>query len=93
MYPLESLGDCASLVALNRADEMPLKWKVIQVVDLLEGFLDVTLSEGSLATSERSSNIFGRKSLAHRHELDIFESATSRGGSSADASGDRLQPL
>jgi hypothetical protein len=40
---------------------MPLKWKVIQVVDLLEGFLDVTLSEGSLATSERSSNIFGRK--------------------------------
>jgi hypothetical protein len=93
MYPLESLGDCASLVTLNRADEMPLKWKVIQVVDLLEGFLDVTLAEGSLATSERSSNIFGRKGLAYRHELDVFGSAASRGGSSADASGDSLQPL
>ena len=72
---------------------MPLKWKVSQVVDLVEGFLDVTLPEGSLATSERSSNIFRRKGLAHRHEFDVFGSATGRGSSSADASGNGLQAL
>jgi len=57
MHPVEGVRHRARLVALQRADEMPLEAQRSQRLDLVDAFLHVVLAKGALA---------GRSGLAHR---------------------------
>ena len=64
------LGDCAGLVRLNRADEMPGQGEVGETGLFLQGLLQIVLAEIAQAGAIGFANGLGRLGLADRQQAD-----------------------
>ena len=65
------LGHRTGLVALQRADKMPLQRQIGQLRDLVDAFLDVVFTKGELAGGICLAYAIRRKSLADRQQLHL----------------------
>ncbi len=69
MHPVEVLGDGPGLVALDAADEVPFDGLVFELLDLLQGLLQIALAEALLSRRHRLPYFLGAAGLAHREQL------------------------
>ncbi|MNT05544.1 hypothetical protein D3C72_1401660 [compost metagenome] len=70
MYPVEMLGDRASLVRLNGADEVPGQGQVGQFGLFIQGFLQVVLANIAHPGGKGFTHGSGGFGLAHRQQAD-----------------------
>ena len=61
----------ARLIALDRADEVPLEGQMREFRDFFHGFLGVVFAERPLAGRMRLRYVLGRKGLAYRDQRDV----------------------
>jgi hypothetical protein len=91
VHPLKMLGNQARLVALDRADEVPLQWKVLELEDLPDPFLRLVFAERVLAAGVGLGHVFDRPRLAHRNELDLLRLPSREPRGALDPRSDGLQ--
>ncbi|MPM37569.1 hypothetical protein SDC9_84187 [bioreactor metagenome] len=72
MHPVEMLGDRLGLVALQRADEVPFKIAPGDRGDLVDTFLHVVFTEGTLSCIGGIDHAGKRPGLAHCQQADRF---------------------
>ncbi len=75
--PVKMLGDQARLVALDRANAMPLQGQMAQCRDLFHGFLNVVFAKGSLSGRMGGQHRIRAKSLGHGQQSHLADVATS----------------
>jgi hypothetical protein len=63
------------LVALDRADAMPLQRQVAQQGDLFDCFLDVVLAESALSRGAGLTHHFAVEGFRHRQQRDFVHIA------------------
>jgi twitching motility protein PilT len=71
MYPVESLGNQARLVGLQRTDEMPVKPQRPQLVDLGKALLNIAFAKSALAGGCQLTYGSGRPVFAHGEQANI----------------------
>ena len=69
MHPGKAFRHRPRLVALQRADEMPIELQCGQFGSLVDGFLHVVLAEGALARCGRFAHAGRRPGLGNRQQL------------------------
>jgi hypothetical protein len=89
--PVEVLGDQAGLVALDRADAVPLQRQVGQQRHLLHRLLDVVLPERRLPHGVRLAHRLGAEGLGHRQQRDFVHRALRPRTARRDALADGLE--
>ena len=85
MHPVEVLGDSASLVRLNGADEVPDQGQVSQFELFAQGFLQVVLAKVAQAGGIGFAQGCGGLGLAHGQQLDAVFVAMGGDGRGVDA--------
>ena len=85
MHPGEVLGDSASLVRLNGADEVPDQGQVGQFELFAQGFLQVVLAKVAQAGGVRFTQGLGGFGLAHGQQLNAVFIALGGQGGGTDA--------
>ncbi len=85
------LGDRARLVALDRADEVPLERQRSELRDFFHTFLRVALTEGALSCGICLKNALGREGLGDRDERDLISAPVSALRGTLDSCANCLQ--
>ncbi len=68
VHPGEMVRDEARLVALDRADKVPLEWQITQLGNLVDGFLDIVFTKRDLPGSMRFAHCISRPGLGNRKQ-------------------------
>jgi len=91
VYPVKMLGHQTGLVALDRADAVPLQRQIMQGGDLVHRLLDVVFAKSRLACGMGLAHRLGTKGLGHGQQAHAGGRAARRITGCPDAVTHRLK--
>ncbi len=91
MHPVEGIRHRTGLVALQRADEMPLEAERTQRLDLVHALLHVVLAESALPGDGSLAHGLRGPGLAHREQLHVGGVAPGTSRRVVDAGAHRVE--
>ena len=91
MDPGETLGNSARFVALQRADEVPVKREIGELILLGQRFLDITFAECGLSAREQFAQIRRRPGFRDCQQMNFVGMTTGGGAAHGNTFTDSLQ--